>query len=254
MSYLEKLSLYLRITGRNRVIDGTDVQHDILDYMPQLHSFTFYICTYVDTVDLSYKLSSEDIQQTLTDIGQQHVSSMLNYIHRGIAACSIFSLPFEFDCLKDLGNNFPNIVFSYVTYLLVDDTNPLKHEFFIRIARSFPLLKYLRIFNIESQVLDGLMTFSSDNCQLHSIIEYHHLTRLDVRYAHIDYVEQFLNETKAFIPCLTVFEVDVDHLKAVTKNFTRKETRRNCAKVEHIDTLGSLFYSEDVFLYFPSLY
>jgi hypothetical protein len=171
-----------------------------------------------------------------------------------MAACSIFSLPFEFDYLKHVGNKFPNIVFSYVTVLLVEDTNPFKHEFFIRIARSFPLLKYLRIINIESQVLDGLMTFSSDNCQLHSIIEYLHLTRLDVRYAHRDYVEQFLNETKAFIPCLTKFEVDVDHLKAVTKDFTREETRRNCAKVERIDTLGLLLYSEDVFLYFPSLY
>jgi hypothetical protein len=252
MSYLEKLTLYLPIKGRNRVIDGTYVQHDILDYMPQLHSFTFYICTYVETVDLSYKLSSEDIQQTLTNVGQ-HVTSIVNYIQGDIAACSIFSLPFEFDYLKHLGNKFPNIVFSYVTFLLVEDTNPFKHEFFIRIARSFPLLKYLRIYNRESQVLDDLMTFSSDNCQLHSIIEYLHLTRLDVRYAHRDYVEQFLNETKAFIPCLTVFEVDVDHLKAVTKDFTRKETRRNCAKVEQIDTLG-LIYSEDVFLYFPSLY
>ena len=254
MSNLEKLTLYLPIKGRNTVIDGTYVQHDILDYMPQLHSFTFYICTYVETVDLSYKLSSEDIQQTLTNIGQQHVTSIVNYIQDGIAACSIFSLPFEFDYLEDLGNKFPNIVFSYVTYLLVEDTNPFKHEFFIRIARSFPLLKYLRIFNRESQVLDGLMTFSSDNCQLHSIIEYPHLTRLDVRYAHRDYVEQFLNETKAFIPCLTEFEVSAHHLKAVTKNFTRKETRRNCAKVKRIDALGSLIYSEDLFLYFPSLY
>ena len=254
MSNLEKLTLYLPIIGRNTVIDGTYVQHDILDYMPRLHSFTFYICTYVKTVDLSYKLSSEDIQQTLTNIEQQHVTSIVNYTRDGLAACSIFSLPFEFDYLKHLGNKFPNIVFSYVTFLLVEDTNPFKHEFFIRIARSFPLLKYLRIFNIESQVLDGPMTFSSDNCQLHSIIEYLHLTRLDVRYAHRDYVEQFLNETKAFIPCLTEFEVSVGHLKAVTKYFTRKETRRNCAKVERIDTLGSLVYSEDVFLYFPSLY
>ncbi|CAF1389701.1 unnamed protein product, partial [Rotaria sp. Silwood1] len=230
MSNLEKLTLYLPIEGRNKVIDGTYVQHDILDYMPQLHSFTFYICTYVKTVDLSYKLSSEDIQQTLTNIGQQHVTSIVNYIHCGIAACSIFSLPFQFDYLKHLGNKFPNIVFSYVTFLLVEDINLFKHEFFIRIARSFPLLNFLRIFNRKSQVLDGLMTFSSDNCQLHSIIEYHHLTRLDVRDAHRDYVEQFLNETKTYIPCLTEFGVDVDDLKAVTKNFTRKETRRNCAK------------------------
>ncbi|CAF2787560.1 unnamed protein product [Rotaria sp. Silwood2] len=254
MSYLEKLTLYLPIKGRNRVIDGTNVQHDILDYMPQLHSFTFYICTYVETVDLSYKLSSEDIQQTLTNIGQQQVTSIVNYIQDGTAVCSIFSLPFEFDHLKNLGNKFPNIVFSCVAFLLVEDINPFKHEFFIRIARSFPLLKCLRIFNRESQGLDGLMTFSSDNCQLHSIIEYPHLTILDVAYAHRDYVEQFLNETKTYIPCLAEFQVSVDDLKAVTKDFTREETRRNCAMVKRIFRLGSFVDPKDLFLYFPSLY
>ncbi|CAF0895814.1 unnamed protein product [Adineta steineri] len=168
MPYLEKLTLYLHIKGRNTVVDSTYIQHDILDSMPQLHSFTFYICTYVKAVDLSYKLSSEDIQQTLTNIRQQHATSIVNYIPYGInpswfAVCSIFSLPFQFDYLKHLGNKFPNIVFSYVTFLLVEDTNPFQHEFFIRIARSFPLLKYLHIDNREPQVLDGLITFSSDN-------------------------------------------------------------------------------------------
>ncbi|CAF1504685.1 unnamed protein product, partial [Rotaria sordida] len=76
MSNLEKLTLNIAVRRRNRVIDGTDIQHDIFDCMPQLHSFTFCICAYVEIVDLSYKLTSEDIQQTLTDIGQQHAVSM----------------------------------------------------------------------------------------------------------------------------------------------------------------------------------
>ncbi|CAF4789298.1 unnamed protein product [Rotaria sp. Silwood1] len=158
MSYLEKLTLYLPIKDRNRVIDGTYVQRDILDYMSLLHSFTFYICTYVETVDLSYKLTSEDIQQTLTGIGQQHA-------------------------------------------------------------------------------INGLMTFSSDNCQLHSIIEYPHLTILDLENADKDYVEQFLNETKAYVPCLTKLGVFVHDLKVVTKDFTREETRRNCAKANDISQI-----------------
>jgi hypothetical protein len=253
MSYLEKLNLYLRITGRNKVIDGTDVQHDILDYMPQLHSLTFYISTHVDIVGLSYKLSSEDIQKTLTNIGQQHVSSMLNYIHRDLAACSIFSLPFEFDHLRDLGNKFPDIVFSCVTYLYVKDINPFKHEFFIRIARSFPLLKYLGISNTKPPALHDVMPFPFDNCQLYSTIEYPHLSRLDVRLAHRAYVEQFLNERKTKMPCLTELGVMVCHLKFVTNNFKRLETRRNCVKVKKLVTIGPLVYSLDFFLHFPSL-
>ncbi|CAF3764374.1 unnamed protein product, partial [Adineta steineri] len=241
MSNVEKLTLNISVYDRNRVIDvidGTYVQHDILDYMPQLRSFIFYICTYVEPAALSYKLSSEDIQLTLTNIGLQHVTSMINdcdgvvnYVHGVRAACSIFSLPFKFDYLRDIGNNFPNIVFSYVTCLVIQDIIPFEHEFFMRIARSFPLLKHLCIRNSESQKLDSLMTFSSDNCQLHSIIEYPHLTILDIKFSHRDYVEQFLNETKTIVPCLTEFEVSfVDELEAVTKDFTRQETRRNCAK------------------------
>ncbi|CAF1287567.1 unnamed protein product [Rotaria sordida] len=254
MSNLEKLTLNIAVRRRNRVIDGTDIQHDIFDCMPQLHSFTFCICAYVEMVDLSYKLTSEDIQQTLTDIGQQHAVSMVSYVTKKKAACSIFSLPFEFDYLEDLGNKYPNTVFSYVTYLLVRDTVPFEHEFFMRIARSFPSLKHLRIFNMKSQTLNSRMTFSSDNSQLYSIIEYPHLTILDVKYAHRDYVEQFLNEAKAYIPCLTNFEVFVDYLKAVTKNFRREETRRNCAKVERLFTRGSLVRTDNFWLYFPSLY
>ncbi|CAF2834102.1 unnamed protein product [Rotaria sp. Silwood2] len=203
MSNLEKLTLNISIKDRNSVIDGTYVQHDIFDCMPQLHLFTFYICTYVETIDLSYKLSSEDIQQTLTNIGLQNVISIVNYVCDSRAACSIFSLPFQFDYLKDLGNKFLNIVFSYVTYLHVKDNDPFRHEFLVRIVRSFPLLKYLRIYNVRSSLPIDLMTFSSDNCQLYSTIEYSHLTTLDLSYAHREYVEQFLNETKTYMPCLT---------------------------------------------------
>ncbi|CAF1248402.1 unnamed protein product [Adineta steineri] len=113
---------------------------------------------------------------------------------------------------------------------------------------------HLYIWNSKSQKLNGLMTFSSDNCQLQPIIEYPHLTILDVNFAHIDYVEQFLNETKTFVPNLTKFGVSsVDELKAVTKDFTRKETRRNCAKVKKIFTIDPLVHSKSLCLYFPSL-
>jgi hypothetical protein len=178
---------------------------------------------------------------------------MVNYIHRNLAACSIFSLPLQFDYLQDLGNNFPDIVFSYVTCLYVEDINPFKHEFFIRIARSFPLLKFLGIFNEKPPVLHDVMAFSSDHCQLYSTIEYPHLSILDVRLAHSAYAEQFLNETKTKIPYLTELRVMVSHLKFVTKDFTRKETRRNCVKVKKLDTIGPLRYSLGFYRYFPSL-
>ncbi|CAF0910564.1 unnamed protein product [Rotaria sordida] len=249
MSYLENLTLYLLIEGRNRIVDGTCVQNDILVYMPQLHSFTFYISTYIDTRDLSRK----DIQQTLINIGRQNATSIVNYISVYTVVCSIVSLPFTFDYLVSLGNIFPNIVFSYVTYLQVQDFDAFRHEFFVRIARSFPLLKYLRIFNIESQLLADLLTFSSDHSQSYSMVEYPHLTSLDVAYSHKDYLEQFLNETKAYVPCLTELTVCHRHLKIVTENFTREATRRNCTQVKQLIIIQPLDHSEDHSHYFPSL-
>ncbi len=131
MPYLEYLTLYLRLKGQSRIIDGTFFQNDILFYMPQLHSFTFYISTYMDTRDLSHNLSREDIQRTWINMGRQNATSMINYVSPYIVTCSIFSVPFAFDYLIDLGNIFPNIVFSYVTYLLVNDSDAFKHEFFV---------------------------------------------------------------------------------------------------------------------------
>ncbi|CAF4938728.1 unnamed protein product [Rotaria sp. Silwood1] len=188
------------------------------------------------------------------NIGLQDVTSIVNYVCDSRAACSIFSLPFQFDYLKDLGNKFPNIVFNYVTYLHVKDNDPFRHEFFVRIVRSFPLLKYLRIYNVRSSLPVDLMTFSSDNCQLYSTIEYLHLTILDLSCAHREYIEQFLNETKTYMPCLTELFVMVRDLTVVTKNFTRNETRRNCAKVKTLFILPPLLHVEGLYDYFPSLY
>ncbi|CAF1526159.1 unnamed protein product [Rotaria magnacalcarata] len=252
MPYLEHLTLYLSIKGRNRIIDGTCVQDDILVHVPQLHSFTFYISTYIDIGDLSHNLSHEHIQQTLINIGQQNATSIINNLGTYIVECSIFSLPFSFDHLLYLGNIFPNIVFNYVTYLLVQDRDGFKHEFFVRIARSFPLLKYFRIYNIKPQVSTD-PTLSSDHSQSYSMIEYPHLMSLDVAYSNQCYLEQFLNETKACVPCLTELAVSHYDLKIVTNNFTREETRRNCAKVKQLVPIQPLDNSQDFYHYFPSL-
>ncbi|CAF3378951.1 unnamed protein product [Rotaria socialis] len=116
MPYLEHLTLYLCIKGQNRIIDGTCVQDDILVYMPQLHSFTFYISTYIDSGDLRHNISRQHIQQTLIDIGQQNATTIVNRLSRSVVECSIFSLPFAFDYFGSLGSStFSNIIFNYVT-------------------------------------------------------------------------------------------------------------------------------------------
>ncbi|CAF0849799.1 unnamed protein product [Rotaria sordida] len=92
-----------------------------------------------------------------------------------------------------------------------------------------------------------------DNNSTFSVIEYSHLISLDIKRVYLDYIAQFLLETKAHLPRLTELKVNYDQLKTVTKNFTRDATRRNCSKVERLIVEESTVFSKDVYQYFPSL-
>ncbi|UJR30211.1 hypothetical protein I4U23_017749 [Adineta vaga] len=252
MLFVEKLTLYLCLKNQNKYIDGASIQHDILDNMPQLQSFTFYIVSSVDMPDLFGKISREDIEKTLTNL-RQPTTSMITHTVFGTDVCSIFSLPFEFKCLSDIDNGFPNMIFNNVTSLLVQDVIAFKHEFFIRIARSFPLLKSLSIINFKPQSSYNIDTGTRDKNESNSIIEYPYLTALDTRYAHKHYLEQFLNGTKAFVPCLIELSVESRQLKTVTMDFRRLDIQRTCAKIKRLFLSGSLEHSDEFSIYFSSL-
>jgi hypothetical protein len=115
------------------------------------------------------------------------------------------------------------IDFSGVRKLAVHDKIAFKHEFFIRIARFFPLLKKLSVGNFRPQSQMRGNSVSSNN-ELYSIVEYPHLISLSLQLSHINYVEQFLNETKTHLPHLNKLVVDYEELKIVTENFTRDIT------------------------------
>jgi hypothetical protein len=118
MAYLKKITLYLHIQNQGRFIDNSHLQNEILLYIPRLHSFTFYISTYDDTDYLFRYVPSQDIQRIATNSGhQQCMANIIKYNSSREAVCSIFSLPFLFDRLQDIGNIFPDTVFKYVTIL-----------------------------------------------------------------------------------------------------------------------------------------
>jgi hypothetical protein len=101
-----------------------------------------------------------------------------------VTICHIFSLPYVVDRLDMIGNNFPNLIFNNVTYLWLYDSVSFKPEFFIWIARSFPLLKYLVIMNSDLQLSESDQSESYNNKQSYSIVEYPHLTILNLSFAH----------------------------------------------------------------------
>ncbi|UJR29275.1 hypothetical protein I4U23_010489 [Adineta vaga] len=250
MSLLEKLTLYLPIKNRSVFIDGVHIQNEILAHMPKLQSFTFYISTYNETNDLTH-ISDEDIQRTFTNIRQDHAVCLVNKINITETVCHIFTVPFLFDQLEDIGHIFPNIIFSRVEYLLVHDIIPSNEQFFLRVARAFPLLKNFRILNSGSKSPDNFNMLSCDNNQLYEIAEYPHLMSLDLLCANIDYVEQFLNEKKTYIPYLSKLTVIYNELRTVTEDFTREETRHNCVNIKELIMFIPLAHSKDFYTYFP---
>ncbi|CAF0922409.1 unnamed protein product [Rotaria sordida] len=252
MTYLEKLTLYIRILNRSTFVDGTDFHKDILIYMPRLYTFSFYIATDIEFDDSVHHLSDNDIQQTFTNIGYHQIACSVYYFRRKRAICHVFSLPFIFDRIEKITNKFPNVIFNHVTYLMVGDLIPFKYEFFIRIAKAFPSLKYFSIINITSP-LWNFESYTADNIDSCSYIEYLNLTSLTVNYVDNYYIEQFLLDTKTYAPRLTEIKVHFDRLQAVTENFTRDATRYNCRNIKRLIFEKTINYSKELYLYFPSL-
>ncbi|CAF2898294.1 unnamed protein product [Rotaria sp. Silwood2] len=246
MLNLEELTLNITVVNRTTFIDGTFIYNEIFVHMPRLHMFYFYICTDTETDRLVRHLSKDDIQRTFTKILFQEVESIVNYPCSTVT-CHVFSLPFMFEYLCCIGNIFPTIIFNHVKDLSVQDKVPFEHEFFIRIASSFPLLQKLSIINLRPQSAN-----SNDN-QLYSIVKYPYLISLRLMVVYHDYVEQFLNDTKTHLPRLTELAVDDNQLKLVTENFTRDTTRLNCIKVNKLDIDQTKVQSKDFYIYFPLL-
>ena len=253
MSQLEELILYIRVRDRTTFVDGIDLHNGILSRMSRLQTFIFYISTEIDIDDSVHRLSDDNIQQTFNNIDYYQTACTVDYYCKTKAICHVFSLPFLFDHLEKITNKFPTMIFDHVKFLTITDEIPFNHRFFIRIAKAFPLLKYLSIFNYMSP-LCNFNSYEADNIQLYSVIEYPNLISLDVMYANNYYIEQFLLDTKTYAPRLTGIEVRYNQLKCVTENFTRDATRYNCANVKQLIFLENRKdYPEEVSRYFPSL-
>ncbi|CAF2680969.1 unnamed protein product [Rotaria sp. Silwood2] len=251
MPNLQELTLYIIIVDGTVFINGGDIYNEILVHMPRLHLFNFLISSHAEIDNLVYHASKDDIQQTLSNIKYQEVDCIVNYDYI-LVECHIFSLPFMFEDLIGIGNAFPSIIFSHVTFLQVNDKAPFEHEFFQQIAWSFPFLKQLNVLNINRQSSILTILNSNDNL-LYSIVKYLYLMSLYLTHAHIDNVEQFLNETKTRLPRLTTLVVNCKDLTIITDNFTRDAMRINCINVKELNVFRKIEQSKDFCIYFPLL-
>ncbi|CAF4241491.1 unnamed protein product [Rotaria magnacalcarata] len=246
MLNLEKLHLHLIIFCKNTFIDGNLLKRNIMNHMPQINKFTFNIRSSMSLRNQINLLSNEDIQYTFNDFQNNQIISCVDYfseIQRG--ECHIYSYPYEWKEYHKITNNFPGGIFKHVCEISLFDERPFEHNFFSRISQSFPFVKKLTLINDKrSRKLD-------DNNQHLSIIEYPHLSVLDLVEAHDDYIEQFLVDTKTCLPNSVYLAVYYQVLKRVTQHFTRNETRINCKKLRCLGLVGKCRIPKYVEQYFP---
>ncbi|CAF0759357.1 unnamed protein product [Rotaria sp. Silwood1] len=251
MSNLEKLSLNLGICGKNTFVDGNELKQNIINYMPQLKKFQFYICSDLYLSNQIYLPSKEDIQHTFKDFKDDQVISYIDYFQKEqYSLCHIYSYSFKLKYYHTITNNFPGGLFKYVHELLFYDERPFEHEFFLQSAQWFPFIKHLSIKNSKPQN-NKLCKESKNGNQDFSIIKFPHLISLTLYLAHDDYIEEFLIDTRTCLPNNAVhLNIFYHQLKRVTHHFTRDTTRINCAKLNSLCFGGRRLpkYAKD---YFP---
>ncbi|CAF1248296.1 unnamed protein product [Adineta steineri] len=211
--------------------------------MTRVYSLKFYFSienNRNDTLDYSFNINIQS--QETSNIVCCSVNTVTYHV---------FTLPFEFIKLVSIGNIFPNIVFNNVIELWIHDIVPFQYEFFLRITQSFPLLQRLFVTDLTS--LSYQRKKSPNNIQADQIVKYPHLILLDIKGLNNDCIEQFLNETKTYLPCLTILRVSYEQLQITTEDFTREVTRKNCANVRRLITGREIVGSKDYHNYFPLL-
>ncbi|CAF3873105.1 unnamed protein product [Rotaria sp. Silwood1] len=212
MSNLEELSLYLSVNCNDRFIDGNDLKQNIINYMLRLNLFHF------------------DFRLNFTN--NQIISCVNYFLEAKQGYCHIYSYPFTARSYENIANNFSGGLFTCVSKVTLFDEYPFEHEFFIRIAQSFPFMKFLTIMNRKPQNDKQCRKLKNNNQDL-LIINYPHLKYIHFKDTHDDYVEQFLLDTKTILPYDVNIYVDYKTLKRVTHNFRRNATQINCYKATY---------------------
>ncbi|CAF3705187.1 unnamed protein product [Rotaria sp. Silwood1] len=243
MSNLEELSLYFD-SFNEKLIDGYNLEENILNYMIQLKKFKFNIRSIIPFDNQVNLPSNNDIQNTFKNFKNSKIVSCIDcYPKANQFHCHIYSYPYSLIHYNYITNNFRGGLFKRVDKISLVDERPFEHEFFLQIAKSFPFVSELRIQNREPQKND------KQQC---SIIEYPHLIKLVIVESHESYLEQFLNNSKMYLSDNIYLLVDYDSLQRVTNNFTNDTTRMNCAKIKYLNLDIQPEFSLDLIKdYFP---
>lgn len=233
MTNLQELNLYFdNIYGP--LIDGNELQNNIIDHMSRLNKFTFNIISLVDLDDRCDVPSSEAIKNSFRNFfaNTQIISSVYYLPERNLLDCHVYSYPYQWTSYYNITNHFTGGLFKSVRQISLRDNRPFEHDFLLRIAQSFPLITTFILQNHQPQ----------ENNQIQwPIIRYSHLIEIDLAEAHEDYVEEFLNSTKMCLLDNVCLRLRYNLLKKVTADFTRDTTRINCSKIKILCLIPSRY-------------
>jgi hypothetical protein len=173
---------------------------NIIDNMPQLKKFIFNIRSITRLTDQIDFPTNEDMQHTFKDFENNQIITYVSYLpNNEKGRCHTYSYPFTIKRYENVPNNFPGEIFKCVREVSLFDERPFEHEYFLLISQAFPFMNKLSVCNKKPQN-NKLCNQSKNINQQSSIIEYPHLTHLDLTDAHDDYVEEFLLDTKTSLP------------------------------------------------------
>ncbi|CAF1244129.1 unnamed protein product [Rotaria sp. Silwood1] len=200
------------------MFSSTLLELDVKPKLPNLQCFSLYCLSEIHFYD--------------EVISMLHRMSNLEELKAKQGYCHIYSYPFTARSYENIANNFSGGLFTCVSEVSLFDEHPFEHEFFIRIAQSFPFMKFFTITNRKPQNDKQCRKLKNNNQDL-LIIDYPHLKYIRFKDSHDDYVEQFLLDTKTILPYDVDIYVNYKTLKRVTLNFRRNATQINCSKATY---------------------
>ncbi|CAF1214485.1 unnamed protein product [Adineta steineri] len=192
----------------------------LLQRMINLEELNLYLIishkqTIVDGIDLK-----KNILNYMSQL-KKFSFSISSEVHLG----NEINLPSNDDIQNTFKDFKDNEIISYV------DNFPMSNKIGCRMYsypyrwtnQAFPNVKKLRLENEQPQ--------KKKNHGDSSITTYFHLTELHLLFAHDDYIEEFLTDSKTYLPNTVDLIVEYKAIQRLTENFTRSTTQINCSKL-----------------------
>jgi hypothetical protein len=245
MINLEELKLHLTVFRPNRrYIDGVQLSDQVLNHLPRLQKFSFYIRTEVTHKESNLPLQTKEaIQSSFSGRDYQRVASFVhNDANNTDGKCQIFSLPYDFGYFLRLDNSFQGGPFCKVRFLTMDDEHPFEDALFRVISQDMPLLEHLEISNHHPQ---------KDKQCSSTILAFPHLKHLDLQCAHDDYAELFLLKTNTCLLRLSTLCIEYKAIRRLTNGFNSDSTCFNFHGLRSIDVSPVSIYERKFVEYFP---